>query len=69
VILWWPYRQVIGGDRRHDLALVELTDALQSVEPARLLRPGHEQLGPIHVFGSPASGEISAYIRLTRARL
>jgi formylglycine-generating enzyme required for sulfatase activity len=52
-ILWWPYRQAGGGDRRHDLAVLELQAALRSVDPGRLLMPGHERPGPIHVYGFP----------------
>jgi hypothetical protein len=53
VILWWPYREAVAGDRLHDLALLELDHPLDAAEAARLLRPGHERPGPIQVYGFP----------------
>jgi formylglycine-generating enzyme required for sulfatase activity len=53
VVLWWPYRQAVAGDRRHDLALLELEHPPGTVEPASLLRTGHERPGPIFVYGFP----------------
>lgn len=52
VVLWWPYRQVIAGDRRHDLAILELEHPPVGLRPCRNLW----HLGPPDPRGAGGDG-------------
>jgi formylglycine-generating enzyme required for sulfatase activity len=65
VVLWWPYRQAVGGDRRHDLAILELPTSLTKTEQATVAMVAHDPEKPVWVYGFPANaalGDVGTWI-------